>query len=77
MHSIRHLPSSNGNGVAQTISYERYLVDAAIELGLEIAHHLETLGKNLPDKDEAKLMMFNSRRAYSVVDTLRRIELVR
>ncbi|MES2693765.1 MAG: hypothetical protein V4773_09855 [Verrucomicrobiota bacterium] len=71
---LPHIPSANGNGAVLPVSYEKYLVDTAIELGREIARHFETLANNLEDEKEAKLAAQNSRRAYSSVDDLKRIE---
>jgi hypothetical protein len=73
---LPHIPSANGSGPARPVSYEKYLVDTAIELVREIARHFETLEGNLDAKDEAKLAGQNSRRAYSAVDHLKRIEVV-
>jgi len=73
---IPHIPSPNGNGPARPVSYEKYLVDTAIELVREIAHHFEKLEKNLDVKDEAVVAGQNSRRAYRAVDSLNRIEVV-
>lgn len=68
---IPHLPSSNGT---PPVSYEKYIVDTALELVREIAHHFEKLGSVLETESEKKLAAQNSRRAYSAVDDLRRIE---
>ncbi|OPZ65631.1 MAG: hypothetical protein BWY85_00452 [Firmicutes bacterium ADurb.Bin506] len=73
---IPHVPSPNGNGAVRPVSYEKYLVDTAIELTREIARHFETLEKNLDTKDERTVAGQNSRRAYRAIDAMNRIEVV-
>lgn len=70
MQHARQLPSG---GSERPVSYEKYLVDTALDLNREVARHFETLGNTLEGK-EAKQMAQNSRRAYGAIDELRRIE---